>query len=237
MRNEHDEQRVRRAFLWLWAAVLAIEVFAAVRLPLFVDEAFYWQEGRHLAWAYSDLPGLSAWLARIGDAIVPGNVLALRLPFLLIGAAVPWLVVRMTSRELDSRSGWLAGSMAVLLPLAGTLGLLALPDAPLLLASVLCLDAGLRLLRRADAFAAGELALGLVIGGLSHYRFIAVIAVGLFALLALRHGRAALRSRWTWAAIAVGALAWLPLLLWNLRRCHPIKDESPRGRVTARIDG
>ena len=216
MREANDAMAARRGFIVLWLAVFAIKLALAARLPLFVDEAFYWQEGRHLAWAYSDLPGLSAWLARIGDAIAPGNVLALRLPFLLIGAAVPWLVARMALRELDARSGWQAGSLALLLPLAGTLGLLALPDAPLLLASVLCLDAGLRLLRRVDAFAAGELALGLVVGGLSHYRFVAVIAVGLFALLALREGRAALRSPMTWAAIGIGALAWLPLLLWNL---------------------
>ena len=216
MREANDAMAARRGFIALWLLVFAIKVVVAARLPLFVDEAFYWQESRHLAWAYSDLPGLSAWLARIGDVIAPGNVLALRLPFLLIGAAVPWLVVRIAMREIDARSGWLAGSLALLLPLAGTLGLLALPDAPLLLASVLCLDAGLRLLRRADAFAAGELASGLVIGGLSHYRFVAVIAVGLFALLALRDGRAALRSGWTWGAVAVGALAWLPLLLWNL---------------------
>ena len=141
MREANDAMAARRGFIALWLLVFAIKLVVAARLPLFVDEAFYWQEGRHLAWAYSDLPGLSAWLARIGDAIAPGNVLALRLPFLLIGAAVPWLVVRITVRELDARSGWLAGSLAVLLPLAGTLGLLALPDAPLLLASVLCLDA------------------------------------------------------------------------------------------------
>ena len=216
MREANDATAARRGFIALWLAVFAIKLVVAARLPLFVDEAFYWQESRHLAWAYSDLPGLSAWLVHIGDAIAPGNVLVLRLPFLLIGAAVPWLVARIAMRELDARSGWQAGSLAVLLPLAGTLGLLALPDAPLLLASVLCLDAGLRLLRRVDGFAAGELALGLVIGGLTHYRFVAVIAVGLLALLALRDGRAALRSRWTWAAVAIGALAWLPLLLWNL---------------------
>ena len=216
MREANDATAARRGFIALWLVVFAIKWVVAARLPLFVDEAFYWQESRHLAWAYSDLPGLSAWLASIGDAIAPGNVLALRLPFLLIGAAVPWLVAHMTIRELDVRSGWLAGSLTLLLPLAGTLGLLALPDAPLLLASVLCLDAGLRLLRRVDAFVAGELALGLVIGGLTHYRFVAVIAVGLFALLALREGRAALRNRRTWLAIGVGALAWLPLLLWNL---------------------
>ena len=217
MREANDAMAARRGFIALWLAVFAIKLLVAARLPLFVDEAFYWQESRHLAWAYSDLPGLSAWLAHIGDVLAPGNVLALRLPFLLIGAAVPWLVVRITMRELDARSGWLAGSLALLLPLVGTLGLMALPDAPLLLASVLCLDAGLRLLRRVDVCSAGELALGLVIGGLTHYRFVAVIAVGLLALLALRQGREALRSRWTWAAVAFGVLAWLPLLLWNLQ--------------------
>ena len=68
MRNEQDARRARRAFLWAWAAVAAIKLLVAVRLPLFVDEAFYWQEGRHLALAYSDLPGLTAWLARLGTA-------------------------------------------------------------------------------------------------------------------------------------------------------------------------
>ncbi len=187
-----------------------------MQLPVFVDEAFYWQEGQHLAWAYSDLPGLSAWLARLGTELGGDNALALRLPFLLIGALIPWLVVRLTAREIDARSGWQAGSLSLLLPLAGSMGLMALPDAPLLLATVLCLDAGLRLLRRVDAFAAAELAAGLVIGGLSHYRFAAVIAVGLVAMLLLPAGRRALHSPLPWFAIAVGALAWLPLLLWNL---------------------
>ena len=145
MREANDATTARRGFLALWLVVFAIKLALAARLPLFVDEAFYWQEGRHLAWAYSDLPGLSAWLAAVGDAIAPGNVLALRWPFLLVGAAVPWVVARMTMRELDARSGWWAGSLALLLPLAGTLGLLALPDAPMLLASVLNINSGIAL--------------------------------------------------------------------------------------------
>ena len=218
MRDEADAGTAvaKRWFLGLWLATCVLKLALAARLPLFVDEAFYWQEGRHLAWAYSDLPGLSAWLARAGDLLAPGNALALRLPFLAIGAAVPWLVARMGAREFGAREGWQAGTLALLLPLAGTLGLLALPDVPLLLAGALCLDAGLRLLRRVDGFAAGELALGLAIGGLAHYRFAATIAVGFLALLLLREGRRALRDPRVWAALAVGALAWLPLLLWNL---------------------
>ena len=206
----------RRYFVGLWLVVCVIKVTLAMRLPVFVDEAFYWQEGQHLAWAYSDLPGLSAWLARLGTEVGGDNALALRLPFLLIGALIPWLMVSMGAREFGARSGWQAGSLSLLLPLAGSMGLMALPDVPLLLATVLCLDAGLRLLRRVDAFAVAELAAGLVIGGLSHYRFAAVIGVGLLAMLMLPAGRRVLRNPLPWMAIALGALAWLPLLSWNL---------------------
>lgn len=215
MQGVQETDFAKRWFVGPWLALLGLKLWLASRLPLFVDEAFYWQEGRHLAWAYSDLPGLTAWLARIGDGLGDGT-LALRLPFLAIAAAIPWLVVRLAARELDPKAGWQAGTLALLLPLAGTMGLLAVPDVPLLLATLLCLDAGARLLRRVDAFAALELALGLVIGGLTHYRFAAVIAVGFCALLVLREGRAALRDRRVWIALAAGALAWLPLVLWNL---------------------
>ena len=108
---------------------------------------FYWQEGRHLAWAYSDLPGLTAWLTRVGVGVGGEHALALRLPFLFIAAVIPWLVVRIAAREFEMREAWQAGSLALLLPLAGTLGLLALPDAAMALATLLCMDAGARLLR------------------------------------------------------------------------------------------
>ena len=216
MRDGQQAESARRWFIASWLVLCAVKLLLAMQLPLFVDEAFYWQEGRHLALAYSDLPGLTAWLARLGTAIGGEHALALRLPFLLIAAAIPWLLVRMTAREFDARSAWQAGTFALLLPLAGSLGLLALPDVPLLLASVLCLDAGLRLLRKVNRGAVAELALGLVIGGLSHYRFAAVIGIGLIALLLLPAGRHALRQPRVWLAVAIGALAWLPLLLWNL---------------------
>ena len=215
MREMQQADAARRGFIGLWLVLLVLKGVLAATMPLFVDEAFYWQEGRHLGWAYSDLPGLTAWLARLGDTLAPGHVLALRLPFLLLAAGVPWLVVRMSAREFGARAGGWAGMLCLLLPLAGSLGVMALPDVPLLLASALCLDAGLRLLRTVDAWAAGELALGLVIGGLTHYRFAAVIVVGLMALLLLPAGRRALRAPVVWWAIALGALAWLPLLLWN----------------------
>lgn len=211
-----SKPNARQGFLALWSAVLAIKIVLAAHLPLFVDEAFYWQEGRHLAWAYSDLPGLTAWLTRIGTAVGGQHTLALRAPFLLIAAAVPWLVASIAAREFGAKAGWTAGAFALLLPLSGTLGLLAVPDVAMVLATLLCMDAIARMLRAVSAGATLELAAGLAIGALSHYRFIAVIGVGMLALLLLPQTRRLLRDPRVWIAIAIGAAAWTPLIAWNM---------------------
>lgn len=211
-----EEARAQTWFLACWACLLVLKCVLAARLPLFVDEAFYWQEGQHLALAYSDLPGLTAWLTRLGVAIGGQHALALRAPFLLLAALLPWLVARITAREFGAVQGWQAGIFAMLLPLAGTLGLLAVPDVAMTLATLLCMDAGTRVLRGVTATAALELALGLALGALTHYRFIAVVAVGGFALMLLPEGRRALRDARVWVAIAIGIAAWTPLLAWNL---------------------
>lgn len=216
MREPFEAATMRRAFWALWSAVLLVKVLVAAQLPLFVDEAFYWQEGQHLALAYSDLPGLTAWMARLGVELGGNTLLAVRAPFLLLAAFVPLLVVRIAAREFSERDGWIAGCFALLLPLAGSLGLLALPDAAMAVATLLCVDAGARLLRTVTPGIALELALGLTIGALSHYRFIAVIGVGFLVLLWLPEGRRVLRDVRVIMAICIGAAAWTPLLAWNL---------------------
>ncbi|WP_045767111.1 glycosyltransferase family 39 protein [Xanthomonas albilineans] len=210
------EQRARSIFLVLWIVVTAAKLLVAAHLPLFVDEAFYWQEGQHLAAAYSDLPGLTAWLVRLGVAIGGDHLLALRAPFLLLSAGMPWLIARIATRWFGAVAGWRAGSLTLLMPLSGTLGILALPDVPMALATILCIDASARLLRKVEAMSAVELALGLSIGALSHYRFVGVIGGGAIALLLIPQGRRMLRDPQVWVALALGIVAWLPLLAWNV---------------------
>ncbi|MBN6149288.1 glycosyltransferase family 39 protein [Xanthomonas sp. AmX2] len=210
------EQRARSVFLVLWTLVTAAKLLVAARLPLFVDEAFYWQEGQHLAAAYSDLPGLTAWLARLGVAVGGDHLLALRAPFLLLAALMPWLIARIATRWFGAVAGWRAGSLTLLMPLSGTLGILALPDVPMALATILCIDASARLLRQIDAMSAVELALGLALGALSHYRFAGMVGVGCIALLLIPQGRRMLRDPQVWVALAMGLVAWLPLLAWNV---------------------
>lgn len=212
-----DDARLwRRNFLIAWSLILLLKLLITLRLPLFVDEAFYWQESRHLAWAYSDLPGMTAWLIHLGERLGGHHLWAVRLPFLLLGASLPWLVARIATRWFGAAAGWQAGLLTCLMPLSATLGLLALPDVPMAFAAALCLAAGARLLQRVDATGAAMLALGLVVGALSHYRFAGVIVTGFLALILMPEGRALLRQRRVIAALVVGAAGWLPLIFWNL---------------------
>lgn len=206
---------LRVKFIVAWALLLLAKLWLALSLQPFGDEAFYALESRRLAWAYSDLPGLTAWLIRLGTELGGQHIFAVRLPFLLLGAALPWLVVRIARRWFGDDAGWQAGLLALLMPLSGMMGVLALPDVPMLFAALLCLDASAVLLRRVGPGPLLQLALGLALGAFAHYRFALVLVAGAAGLLCVPRGRALLREPGLWLAVAVGAAAWWPLLAWN----------------------
>ncbi|MGA7297717.1 MAG: glycosyltransferase family 39 protein [Rhodanobacteraceae bacterium] len=206
----------RRAFIAVFAVQLLIKLALAVHLPLFGDEAFYWQESRHLAWGYSDLPGMTAWLVALGTGLGGHSSLAVRSVFLLLGALLPWLVVWFARRHFGARAGWQAGLLAMGLPLAGSLGLLALPDVMLTVASMLALlalDAALRSNQWRHWLA---LSLSLIMALASHYRAGMLLLAGLVFAVASSRGRALWRNPRWYVALALGALGALPALLYNL---------------------
>ena len=207
---------LRVKFIQVWTLVQLCKLVLAAFLPVFVDEAFYAWEGRHLAWAYSDLPGLTAWLSRLGMELGGAHPLALRLPFLLLGGAVPWLAWSLSRRWFGEAAGAQAGLLATLMPLSGLLGVLAVPDVPMVFAALLCLEAVARLRERVNAMALGLLAFALVAGALAHYRFVLVVFAGMLAVLADEPSRRLLRDARVWCVLALGAAAWWPLLEWNL---------------------
>ena len=208
--------RLRVNFIAGWTLLLALKLVLAGVLPVFVDEAFYAWEGQHLAWAYSDLPGLSAWLCRLGTELGGQHPFALRLPFVLLGAGIPCLVWRISRRAFGEAAADQAGLLALLMPLSGLLGVLAVPDVPLVFASLLCLDALLALRERLSAGALLGLALGLAMGALAHYRFALVLVAGLFVFALDAPLRARLKAPGLWLVLVIGLLAWWPLLQWNL---------------------
>ena len=64
---------------------LVISVFVILQLwilstqPLFGDEAFYWLEGQYLGLSYSELPGWTSWMIRLGVEIFGNNYFGVRI--------------------------------------------------------------------------------------------------------------------------------------------------------------
>ena len=212
--TDTDAKNMRAIFFTLWAALLLIKLWIASHLQLFGDEAFYWLESQNLAWAYSDLPGMNAWLIAIGTAILGDTELGVRSVFILIGAALPLLAVRSCLRWFSAEQSWFAGTLILALPLSTLSGFLALPEIVLALSFLLALDALTQWRRQLPWVATLQLGLALTVGALCHYRF----APLLFALVlgfALSAGWRSLFNRRILLAGTLGALAWLPLVVFN----------------------
>ena len=211
-----SEARVK--FIALWSLLLLAKAVLAASMPLFGDEAFYAWEAVHPAWAYSDLPGGTAAAIALGTTLAGDTGFGVRLLFLLAGAAWPWLVVRTAWRFSPGAPAWRAGLWSLPLPLLVPTGFMALPDALLVLATLLALDACVGLLRVSGSLRGLlhlELAIGLVLGALAHYRFAPLLFAGGLAFVAAGGWRCR-REPGLWLAMAAGALAWLPVVVYNL---------------------
>jgi hypothetical protein len=192
-----------------------IKCWLAARLPLFGDEAFYWLESSSLALAYTDVPALTPWLIALGTTLFGDTVWGVRAPFLLIGGLLPLQVAAWSRRFVAADCARAVGAASLAIPLAGTLGVLALPDVPLtavILALALVLARIFEQRRTADFIWLGVL---VAVGWLAHYRFI-VTAVPAFAvlLLTLRGRRHVRDPRWL-MVLAIGSLGVLPTLIFN----------------------
>lgn len=207
--------RWRGAFLIAFLVLLAARITVAAHLSPFGDEAFYWQESRHPAWGYSDLPPFTAWLIRLGETVAGHGPLGMRWPFLLLGSLLPWLVVAFARRAFDVRAGWQAGLLCLALPLAGSLGVLALPDVPLTVASMLALYALLRAMQEDRLRDWLCLGLALAVCWLTHYRAAMPMLAGVLLFATTPRGRLQWRRRGLWVAVAVSMLGLIPLAVSN----------------------
>lgn len=206
----------RGVFLILFAASIVAKLVIAATLSPFGDEAFYWQESLAPAWGYSDLPPLTAWLIGLSEAVFGHGLLAMRLPFLLIGACLPWQVGAIARHFGDDAARWQAATFALLLPLAGSLGVLALPDVPLTFAIVLATQGLLAALERNHVRDWAWLGLGLAIAWATHYRAAMPMLAGLLFLLVTPRGRTLWSRSGLWLALGIASVGLLPIVLYNV---------------------
>lgn len=194
--------------------LLIVKVWLASRLDLYSDEIFYWLASTMPAPAYSDLPFVTALLAGLGSALDPGNPLATRALFLAGGSCLPVAVYWVSLPFTGRRDALQAAFLSICIPLGGFLGLLAVPDVPMLLCGLIglgFLDRALRTDSIGHWLGAGAfMALGLC----THYRFIPFPAAVMVYLLL--HRRDVWRNGGFRLAAGIAALGLLPVLWANL---------------------
>lgn len=203
--------------VWLIVLATAVRLLMAHAIGLGVDESYMVAAGRTLHISYFDHPPISWWLswgaARLFGSEAP---VVVRLPFILLGAASTWMVARLGA-ELGGRAAgfWTALAYSCAPVLGFTSASWVLPDGPLdaaLLAMALCLVRALRSTGWRWWLAAG-VAAGLAM--LSKYSAVLPIAGGLVYLLTQKQDRRWLARPQPWVAVAVAALMFTPVIVWN----------------------
>lgn len=208
---------MNRAILLFFLFLMGTKCIAAAHLDLFGDEAFYYLCSRQPDIAYADHPFMTAMLVRGGVALLGPTFLGVRLAFLLCGALLPLAVFLLARPIVGRRDAWLAAGLSLVIPAFAHVGLLAIPDAPLLLFAALALHGYERASRTSHPgwyLAAG---VALAAGLATHYRFGLIGLAFLLHALLVRAGRAQWRRPAFWMFGLIGACGLLPVLLYNLR--------------------
>jgi len=221
-----DEPKAQRPLHPLDLSVLllaggaAVWMSAALLIPLFPDEMYYWEWSRHLAAGYFDHPPAIAWLIRGGTLLFGDTALGIRVPSIICGV-VAALGIRAGAAELGGAgaSGRATGIVVALPLLAGTF-ILATPDAPLLAAVSWALYAVLRATRPGQPPAASLrwwLVAGALLGAgfLSKYTLVLVPTGVAVAGAVHRPLRRLYATPGPWLAVLLAGIVILPLLAWN----------------------
>ncbi len=212
------------ALLVLVAAALVRLTFAAL-IPLFPDEAYYWEWSRHLAAGYFDHPwGIAAlirggvWFAgRVG--IGPSPV-AVRLLVILGGFFASLLGVAISRRLGGNRASLITAVVLSVMPLAASGMVLATPDVPLLLCTAAALYGVVRAFQgrpRSVASSAWWVGAGVAVGLAFSSKYTSILLpVGVTIAVLTRRGlRSRLGEAGPYAACLVATMVFVPVLAWN----------------------
>ncbi len=205
-----------RAITLGFVSLLVLKTVFAVALDLYSDEIFYWQASTFPAIAYSDLPFIAALLAGIGSAFFGNEAWAVRSLFLVMGTAIPLLVYWVACPHVPKRQAIEAAGLTLCLPLGGFLGVLAVPDVPLLFFGLLFLGSLDRATRDKGTrywIAAGIAA---ALGVSTHYRFVLSLLAAFACLVGFPQWHRFWRTPGLWCAAALLLLGLYPALSFNL---------------------
>lgn len=217
--------RARQAAFGVVIVATVIRLAFAASLPLYPDEAYYWEWSRRLATGYFDHPpgiswaiaaGAGVWSA-LGLAVTP---LAVRLVPVLCGLVASLAVVGIARRIASERAGLYAALVICTMPLAATGLVLATPDAPLMGATGAGMYAVVRAIQsplRSRASLGWWCAAGVALGAAFTSKYTAILLpVGVVvAIVAIPGLRMRLREPGPYVACVIATLVFSPVLAWN----------------------
>ena len=187
----------------------------ALLLDLYSDEVFYWQASAHPALAYSDLPFLTSLLVGIGASLDPGNPFAARILFLMMGSCIPFLIYWLSMPITGKQQAFESAALSLCLPLLGSIGLLAVPDVPLIFLGILSVGFFERALRTNQFKFWLATGLFVSLGFCTHYRFILYPAGAILFLLFFKPARKQWENPLLWLSFAVASSGLIPIIWFN----------------------
>lgn len=222
--HDGDRRTRRAAFAVVLVATLVRLAFASA-LPLYPDEAYYWEWSRRLATGYFDHPPGIAWAIALGTGLWSAlglglTPLAVRFVAVLCGLVASLAVVGIARRIAGERAGLYAALVICTMPLAATGLVLATPDAPLMGATGAGMYAVVRAVQsplRSRSSLAWWCAAGLALGAAFTSKYTSILLpVGVVvAIVASPDLRPRLREPGPYVACIVATLVFSPVLLWN----------------------
>lgn len=219
--GEVPASRPSTAFiLCILVAGLVVRLLFAALIPLFPDEAYYWEWSRRLAAGYFDHPPGIALLVRAGTVVGGVSSLGVRLFPVLAGFIAALATVGVAWRLAGRRAALFAALIITCMPLAAAGLVLATPDAPLLATTALGLYAVVRALEsplRSRASLGWWTVAGVALGLAFCSKYTSILMpVGVVTAIAVRPGlRARFREPGPYVACIVATLIFLPVLRWN----------------------
>ena len=204
--------------------LLLSKIFLATVLDLYSDEAFYWQASENPAIAYSDLPFMTALLIGLGSALDSYNTLAARSLFILMGSALPLLVYWIAKPITNPKYALESAVLSLCIPLGGFLGLLAVPDVPLIFFGLFAIGYFERALRTNQLsywiLTGSFVALGLC----THYRFLLYPTGAILFLMFFGAEHRQWKNPRLWLGIVIASIGLTPILWFNLS--HQLSSAS-----------
>ncbi|MBW4522242.1 MAG: glycosyltransferase family 39 protein [Scytolyngbya sp. HA4215-MV1] len=210
--------------LWLFLIFILLRLlFWLVAFPN-PDEAYYWLWGQHPALSYYDHPPLIAWVGGLATAWLGRSSFTLRLPTFLANLAFFYLIFLCLRHLYGDRARSYFGIVLLAIaasPLYFMFLALAWPDALMI---TLALLASYWFITFIDVYAEdgqGEswrlygTAAAIALAILAKYNAIFVPLGFLATVISTPPLRPLLHDRRVYGAVAIAAIAFLPILFWN----------------------